>query len=148
MLLERLADRRRMLVCCTCVLQLSAFRTIGRLGLAVDCSPAAAAARLVFVLVRLFEAGTVFSWPSAESTAVVVGHSRLGVALSVCLALWPLTVACSCTLAFSACVPFRLGVEVETKFDTTRAGCSVPAVPAGGLPWGTDWPEYFQGLVM
>ena len=82
---------------------------------------------------------------------MVVGHSRLGVALSVCLALWPLTVACSCTLAFSACVPFRLGVigvEVETKLDTMRAGCSVLAVPPGGLPWGTDWPEYFHGLVM
>ena len=148
MLLERLADRRRMLFCCTCVLQLSPFRTIGRLGLAVDCGPAAAAARLVFVLVRLFEAGMVFSWPSAESTAVVVGHSRLGVALSVCLALWPLTVACSCTLAFSACVPFRLGVEVETKLATTRAGCSSAAVPTAGLARGTDCPVYLQGVVM
>ena len=140
MLLERVAGRRRVLLCCICVLLLSSFCTMERLALAVECSPAVAAAMLVFDFVRFFGAGIVFSWTSAESTAVIVGHSRRGVAPSGCLALLPLTVA-SCALAFSACVPFRLGEGVVTKLATTRAGRSSAAVPAVSLARGTDCPE-------
>ena len=66
----------------------------------------------------------------------------------VALSLKPAVV---CALAFSVCASlliFRLGVEVVTKSDTTRAGCSSAAVPPACLARGTSCPVYFQGEAM